>query len=76
MWYDRTTAADFEPNEQVLYPLGEFPPKFVGTVIAVHPKINKVDVQWPSGCRQMSPEDLIHLSALNVAKTVASKSQK
>jgi hypothetical protein len=66
MWYDRAQATDFQIGETVFYPLGEFPPKFPGKVLAIHPRLNQLDVQWPSGTRRMSPEDIITASVWNV----------
>jgi len=44
---------------------------FVGTVIAVRPSVDKVDVQWPHQIGSHSPEDLLPVSeALGIRPTV------
>jgi len=44
---------------------------FVGTVVAVMPSIDKVDVQWPHQVGRHSPEDLLPVTdALGVRPTV------
>lgn len=44
---------------------------FVGTIIAIFPSIDKIDVQWPHQIGRHSPEDLLPVSdALGVRPTV------
>jgi len=50
---------------------------FVGTVLAVNPSIEKVDVQWPIGIVREDPEWLIPVSdSLGIEPTVKSVSAK
>ena len=44
---------------------------FVGIIVAVHPSIDKIDVQWPHQVGRHSPEDLIPVTeALGIRPTV------
>lgn len=65
--YDRwQEASDFQPGEPVLYVLGRLP-GIQGEVVSVHPKLNKVDVQWPTGLRRMDPWELTSAVAYTMA---------
>ena len=39
---------------------------FPGVVVGVHPGIEQVDVQFPTGVERCEPEELIHLSKYNL----------
>lgn len=69
--YDRIEASEFSPGETVFYPLGEFPPQWPGIVVAVHPKINKVDVRWQAGVERMDPDELVRAAAMNLGIQVS-----
>lgn len=67
MYYDAwQDVTDFSPGQQVHYLFSRFPAP-IGTVVAVHPKLQKLDVRWPTGERRMDPWDLVSTGALTLA---------
>jgi len=65
-------TSDFKVGQTVqLMITSHYGSSFVGTILALHPSIDKVDVQWPHQIGRHSPEDLLPVSdALGVRPTV------
>lgn len=57
-------ATDFKVGQSVKIMItSHYGSSFIGTVLALHPSIDKVDVQWPHQVGRHSPEDLLPVSS-------------